>query len=352
MITAARRRSRHADGSAFAIARALLLMLVMAVGAAGAATAWGQTGDLRQQLKIPPVPEDLPPFQMPFIPPIPGIPGAENEQPGPPPVTPVTESYVRRIGFDPDLTTLDIYARQGLFTQPVILAFHGGKWRFGGKSDLAAAGQAMADRGFVFVAANYRRAPAVRFPGPVQDAEAALAYVRGTIRRHGGDPGQIALLGVEAGAQIVARLAVDADRLGRALGSLRLRKVILIGGDAFDVRLRFDDPTGDKELTAGTSHTDLRLAFGTGVMWDDASATRALRRLTTASELPPFLLVHDQSAPRIVLQNEVFAEALAAKGVPVTRIDTLSAREVTTTRSLQALTPEQVERLASLLSGR
>src|SRR5260370_20378829 len=57
--------------------------------------------------------------------------------------------------------TLDVYAPTEGKDHPVVFWIHGGGWQRGDKSEVQAKPQAFVDRGFVFVATNYRFVPNV-----------------------------------------------------------------------------------------------------------------------------------------------------------------------------------------------
>ncbi|WP_235563896.1 alpha/beta hydrolase [Arthrobacter sp. Soil763] len=90
---------------------------------------------------------------------------------------------------------------------PVYVYFHGGGWTSGDKAPLTKYCASQALGGMVAVNVNYRRAPRFHMGHVLQDADAALAWVRDNIAGYGGDPGRIVLGGDSAGGQIAALLA-------------------------------------------------------------------------------------------------------------------------------------------------
>jgi triacylglycerol lipase len=74
-------------------------------------------------------------------------------------------------------------------------------------SDLGAAGLA-ADSGCTILSVEYRLAPEVRFPGQVDDATAALAWLHDHAHDLGVDPGRIGVYGVSAGGALAASLTL------------------------------------------------------------------------------------------------------------------------------------------------
>lgn len=104
--------------------------------------------------------------------------------------------------------SLDIY-RAERANAPVVVFVYGGGWKEGDKAQYKFVAASLAARGFVTVVPDYRLYPTVRFPVFLQDAAAAVAWVKGNIARYGGDPNRIFLMGHSAGAHIVAMLTLD-----------------------------------------------------------------------------------------------------------------------------------------------
>jgi acetyl esterase/lipase len=99
---------------------------------------------------------------------------------------------------------------------PVIVFFYGGGWRAGSRADYRFVGQGFASDGYVVVVPDYRLYPEVRFPGFVEDAAAAVAWVQKHIAAEGGDPERIILAGHSAGAHIASMLHADRRFLDQA----------------------------------------------------------------------------------------------------------------------------------------
>jgi acetyl esterase len=100
---------------------------------------------------------------------------------------------------------LDVIVPRGAAVPlPVYVYFHGGGWTSGDKGALTKYCASQAAAGMVVVNVNYRRATAFRMSHIVDDADAALAWVRANIAAFGGDPTRIVLGGDSAGGQITA----------------------------------------------------------------------------------------------------------------------------------------------------
>src|SRR5450830_68479 len=95
---------------------------------------------------------------------------------------------------------------------PVYVYFHGGGWTSGDKAALTKYCASQAAGGMVAVNVNYRRAPRFHMAHVLQDADAALAWVRAHIADFGGDPDRIVLGGDSAGGQIAALLTAASFR--------------------------------------------------------------------------------------------------------------------------------------------
>ena len=87
---------------------------------------------------------------------------------------------------------------------PVYVYFHGGGWTSGDKATLTKYCASQAAAGMVVVNANYRKATSFRMSHMIEDADAALEWVRDNISAYGGDPSRIVLGGDSAGGQIAA----------------------------------------------------------------------------------------------------------------------------------------------------
>lgn len=177
---------------------------------------------------------------------------------------------------------LDIYRpARGERPAPVVVFFYGGGWDSGRKADYAFLGHALARRGFVVLVPDYRLYPEVRWPDFVQDSAKAVAWARAHASEHGGDPGELFLMGHSAGAYNAIMLAVDRRWLGaEGLEPRRdLRGVIGLAGPYDFLPLKSDK---------------LKVIFGPEAQRPD---TQPINHVDGAS--PPLLLVTD-AADRVV----------------------------------------------------
>ena len=121
-----------------------------------------------------------------------------------------TVDYERDIDFVGDgirghrLDVLTPRGSSGGEALPVYVYFHGGGWTSGDKAVLTKYCASQAEAGMVVVNVNYRMATGFRMSHILDDADAALAWVRDNIAAFGGDPDRIVLGGDSAGGQITA----------------------------------------------------------------------------------------------------------------------------------------------------
>ena len=86
---------------------------------------------------------------------------------------------------------LDIHAPKDAKNLPVVFWIHGGGWQAGDKTSVQVKPKAFVDRGFVFVATNYRLLPNVEMETIIRDVAKSLGWVHQHIAEHGGDPKRI-----------------------------------------------------------------------------------------------------------------------------------------------------------------
>jgi pectinesterase len=122
-------------------------------------------------------------------------------------------TYVQRGGH---ALQLDLYLPAAAKASPVpgIVFVHGGGWRAGVRANFAPMAIRMAERGYAAATISYRLAPEALYPAAVQDARAAVRWMRAHASEYGIDPSKIAIGGGSAGGQIAA-LAGVTDGLAR-----------------------------------------------------------------------------------------------------------------------------------------
>ncbi|MCA9176849.1 MAG: serine hydrolase [Planctomycetales bacterium] len=227
---------------------------------------------------------------------------------------------------------LDIYtpaaaaSQGGQVSRPVVFWIHGGGWQTGDKSDVQIKPQVLTERGYVFVSTNYRLLPDVDMETLIRDVAMSLGWVHKNIAKHGGDPGQIYVMGHSAGAQLAALLCVDERYLKeQGVPFSALRGCVPVDGDTYDIPAIITTA----ELRQTVHQLPLptvghRVKFGGDPRKHvDFSA---VTHVAADKGIPPFLILHVAGQPDVTAQAKRFGAVLEAAGVP-TRV--YGAREST-----------------------
>ena len=119
---------------------------------------------------------------------------------------------------------LDLYRhRSRPAGAPVLIHFHGGHFRMGGKSrEARALFYRLARQGWVCISADYRVRRAGRFPASQVDAKRAIAWVRQHAGEYGADPSLLVVAGGSAGAHLASMAGADGERPCRSSPASRM----------------------------------------------------------------------------------------------------------------------------------
>jgi acetyl esterase/lipase len=94
---------------------------------------------------------------------------------------------------------------------PAVVCIHGGGWTAGSREGWNGLCAQLAERGYVAVTITYRFAPQHPFPAAVNDAKAAVRWLRANAARLKIDPDRIGAMGDSAGGHLSQFLAVTGD---------------------------------------------------------------------------------------------------------------------------------------------
>jgi acetyl esterase/lipase len=191
--------------------------------------------------------------------------------------------------------TLDVYQPAAGSGHPAVVQIYGGAWQRGAPGDDPDLALALAARGYVVFAIDYRHAPAFRWPAQIDDVRSAIEWIATHGRGYAADPDRLAILGRSAGAHLGLVAAYTSPR--------RIRGVVSLYGPT-------DLAAGYRELPS-PDPLDVRAllrALTGGTPDDRPGVYRDASAITYASRpLPPTLLIHG-SRDHIVLAR--FAERL------------------------------------------
>jgi acetyl esterase/lipase len=212
---------------------------------------------------------------------------------------------------------LDIYAPAGAKSLPVVFWIHGGGWQQGDKTSVQEKPRAFTEKGFIFVAANYRLLPNVDMETLTRDVAKALGWVHQNIAKHGGDPQRIFVTGHSAGAQLAALLCTD-DRWLKAEGVpfAALKGCVPVDGDTYDIPAMIETAeTRNRVHDLPLPTYGHRLKFG-----NDPAKHRdfsAVNHVAKDKGIPPFLILYVSNHPDVSAQAQRLSTALKGAGVPV-----------------------------------
>ena len=178
---------------------------------------------------------------------------------------------------------LDVYQPDrsgGLFAKkkPVVIYIHGGGWVVGDRKRVYNMPDWLTSKGYIFVALDYRKIPNTTIDGQVRDVTAAVAWARRNIRKYGGDPNRMVLMGHSAGAHLSALVAAQ----GKANG---LRGIIPNDVQAYDL-LAYVTKRGSIGSMFGKAFTNEPKNW---IKWSPTTYARKTRRM------PPHLILYSKS---------------------------------------------------------
>lgn len=276
---------------------------------------------------------------------------AQTTYPNPAKPTPtkLPESLIASLEAHPNLTyarygaremQLDLYRpKEHSRPRPAIVCIHGGGWFKGDRSSMTALAMALAGRGYVAVTISYRLSGEAKFPGAIQDAKAAVRWLRANAEIYGVDPAKIGVTGLSAGGHLAALLATSGGVAelegegGHADQSSAVQACVAMGAQSDleserirDLSGKADDPfyrtfLGDAQAvipqiyaTASPRHhldkTDPPLLFMAGELDDPSTHADEIRAELEKQEIPTGLVLIP-NAPHAFLGQQTAFNACA-----------------------------------------
>ena len=107
---------------------------------------------------------------------------------------------------------LDLYLPEGNGPFPVVVNIHPGGFFTGDKEMVPGTpGKAMLEAGYAIASINYRLSGEATFPAAVQDAKAAVRFLRANAAEYKLNPDKIAAFGQSAGGNLASMLGTAGD---------------------------------------------------------------------------------------------------------------------------------------------
>src|SRR3569623_693685 len=244
--------------------------------------------------------------------------------------------FANYVGYRPLQLDLYLHAdRRAHAARPLVLWVHGGGWNRGDArgsgafADWPAVLAALAARGYVVAAVDYRLSGEARFPAQVQDAKAAIRVLRDKAGAYGIEPKRVYLWGGSAGGHLAALAATPcgvaafapAASTGRLPHSQAAHAVPLAQSDCVQGAAIW---YGAVDLVAHGSEPGTALAASNmaGLLGCPADACEAVERAASPityvrPDTPPMLLIHGTADEEVsVEQTRRMAARLQAAKLP------------------------------------
>jgi len=213
----------------------------------------------------------------------------------------VTVTKNEAYGEDP-LQKLDVYQPTPRAGAPVVIFIHGGAYVRGDKDSYGEVygnvATYFARQGLLAINANYRLAPAAKWPEGAKDVGAMVAWAKANAAKFGGDPNRIFLIGHSAGATHVASYVFDkslqpADGPGVA-------GAVLISG-RYRLRANPADPNSG----------NMQAYFGS----DEAqyAARSPINHIGDGAHVPLFVVICEYENPGLDVSGAELLSALCAR---------------------------------------
>lgn len=110
----------------------------------------------------------------------------------------VDDVEFRRHGGEPLLARL--YVPRGAGPFPLVVELHGGAWCRGNRLDDESMNRALAERGIVVAAVDFRQPPQAGYPASLADINHALRWLKANAARWRARPCSVGVMGVSSGA--------------------------------------------------------------------------------------------------------------------------------------------------------
>lgn len=213
---------------------------------------------------------------------------------------------------------LDLYLPDNPKGAPVILWIHGGGWEAGDKAGPPITG--LKSHGYAIASMNYRYSKQAPFPAQLEDAKAAVRWLRAHAGDYGYDGNRIAVWGHSAGGTLVALLGVTANQRQFDVGdnlqvSSAVQAVVAMSGPTdFPVIIDHAFATGTARDPKAVVQVVGRFL---GAPLDQAKAKGALASPVTyaSAQAAPTFIVHGEKDPIVPAeQAELFQAALQKAG--------------------------------------
>ena len=225
---------------------------------------------------------------------------------------------------------LDIYLpNEGKDPFPTIIAFHGGGFYEGNKSRQYTAPMLQGlNHGYAVVTVDYRLSDEAKFPAAINDAKAAIRFIKVNAAQYDLNPNKIALWGSSAGGNLAAVAGTTGGTnncydtsLGNANVLDNVTAVVdWYGPTNFCVMDKQFTESGIREKVQGVHIYNTECSFPSRYLGQNISKVLDLCKQADptnyiTSECPPFVIQHGTMDPLIPTQQSVDLAAAITKEI-------------------------------------
>ena len=248
-------------------------------------------------------------------------------------ISDVVYEQVPMRGYDNVAMTMDIMVPKTEQKLPAIIYVTGGGFINANKDSYIQQRMDLAEAGYVVASIQYRVAPTVQFPKPLEDVKAAVRYLRANADKYNIDANKIGLLGGSAGGYLVAmggttngqkqfdvgeNLNVSSD-VQAVVDTYGLSDLTKVGAD-------YSPEVQKNHMSAGATEAlwvNGSPVFGGidgGIMADPVKTELANPIHYISDKTPPFLLMHGDADTAVSpSQTYILQQALQKKGISAER---------------------------------
>ncbi|GAB7194765.1 hypothetical protein OS11_10360 [Dickeya oryzae] len=215
-------------------------------------------------------------------------------------ISDVVYAQVPMRGYANVALKMDILQPEARSPQPAVLFITGGGFINANKDNYIQQRLKMAEAGYVVASMEYRVAPTVLFPAPLEDVKSAIRYLRANASKFGIDTNHVAVFGASAGGYLAAFAGTSNgdkqfDRGEHLDQSSQVQAVIDFYGLSDLTRVGEGFPDAVVQKHASPSSTEAIWVNGTSVFNDGGPITRFPERTAAANPInyiskntPPF----------------------------------------------------------------
>jgi arylsulfatase len=182
---------------------------------------------------------------------------------------------------------------------PVVIWIHGGGWKNGSKENTPFAW--LVGEGYAVVSLGYRLSWSARWPAQLDDARAAIRWLRTNAAKYSLDPARIVVSGGSSGGNL-AGVVGTADAAPGETVSSRVQAVIDFYG-ASDVLTMPVNVPGPGKTEADLANSNAAKLLG-GIVRDRPEAAKSMSTLHLVTrDDPPFLIIHGDKDDQVPIEQ-------------------------------------------------